>query len=66
MTAELKGSVRGNVDWNLTLKRRLGAGLSNPTVFVTRVSIKTFDLPEMRALKYLLTQTNRLCVEVLG
>lgn len=66
MTTELKGSVRGNVDWNLTLKRRLGAGFSNPTVFMTRVAVKTYNLPEMQALKYLLTQTNHLCLEVLG
>jgi hypothetical protein len=66
MIAELKGSVRGNVDWNLTLKRRGGAGFSNSTVFVTRVVSKTHDLPEVQALKYLLTQINRLCLEVLG
>jgi hypothetical protein len=66
MTAELKGSVRGNVDWNLTLKRRGGAGFSNPTVFVSRIATKTHNLPEVQALKYLLTQINRLCVEVLG
>ncbi len=66
MTTELKGSVRGNVDWNLTLKRRGGAGYSNSTVFVTRIASKTYNLPEVQALKYLLTQINRLCVEVLG
>lgn len=66
MTTELKGSARGNIDWNLTLKRRLGAGFSNPTVFMTRVAVKTYNLPEMQALKYLLTQTNHLCLEVLG
>ncbi|AFZ18030.1 hypothetical protein [Allocoleopsis franciscana] len=66
MTTELKGSVRGNIDWNLTLKRRLGAGFSNPTVFMTRVAVKTYNLPEMQALKYLLTQINHLCLEVLG
>ncbi|MEW6493053.1 MAG: hypothetical protein AB1589_11185 [Cyanobacteriota bacterium] len=66
MMTELKGSVRGNVDWNLTLKRRGGAGFSNPTVFVSRIASKTHNLPEVQALKYLLTQINRLCVEVLG
>lgn len=66
MTTELKGSVRGNVNWNLTLKRRLSAGFSNPTLFVTRVAVKTYALPEMQALKYLLTQVNHLCIEVLG
>ena len=66
MTAELKGSVRGNVDWNLTLKRRLREGFSNPTVFVARVAIKTHNLPEVQSLKYLLTQINRLCLEVLS
>jgi hypothetical protein len=66
MTTELKGSVRGNVDWNLTLKRRLGTGFSNSTVFMTRIAVKTYNLPEMQALKYLLTQTNHLCLEVLG
>jgi hypothetical protein len=63
---ELKGSVRGNVDWNLTMKRRLIAGYSDPTVFVARIAVKTYDLPEMQVLKYLLTQTNHLCVQVLG
>jgi hypothetical protein len=66
MTTELKGSVRGNIDWNLTLKRRLGTGFSNSTVFMTRIAVKTYNLPEMQALKYLLTQTNHLCLEVLG
>ena len=66
MTTELKGSVRGNVDWNLTFKRRGGAGFSDSTVFVTRVASKTHALPEAQALKYLLTQINHLCVEVLG
>jgi hypothetical protein len=66
MTTELKGSVRGNVDWNLTLKRRLGTGFSNSTVFMTRVAVKTYNLPEMQALKYLLTRINHLCLEVLG
>jgi len=66
MTAELKGSVRGNVDWNLTLKQRLRTGFSNPTAFVTRLPVKTYDLPETQALKYLLSHTNQLCLEVLG
>jgi len=66
MTAEIKGAVRGNVDWNLTLKRRLTTGFSNPTGFITRVAVKTYNIPEMQALKYLLTQTSCLCVEVLG
>ena len=66
MITEMKGSVRGNVDWNMTLKRRLTAGYSNPTVFATRVALKTHNLPEVQALKYLLTQINALCVEVLG
>lgn len=66
MTTELKGSVKGNVDWNQTLKRRMGAGFSNPTVFVTRVAVKTYDLLETQALKYLLTQVNYLCIETLG
>ena len=66
VAAECKGSIRGNVDWNKTLKRQLAEGLGNPTVFVTRIAIKTYDLPEMQALKFLLTETNRLCLEVLG
>ena len=66
VTTELKGSVRGNVDWSLTIKRRLSTGFNNRTVFVTRMAVKTYDLPEMQALKYLLTQINRLCGEVLG
>jgi len=60
VTTELKGSVRGNVDWSLTIKRRLSTGFNNRTVFVTRMAVKTYDLPEMQALKYLLTQINRL------
>lgn len=61
-----QGGVRGNVDWGLTLKRQLGTGMSTPTVFVTRAAVKTYDLPEMQALKFLLTVANRLCLEVLG
>lgn len=66
MTSELKGSARGNVDWNLTLKRRLKEGFNNSTVFVTRIANKTHNIPEVQALKYLLTQINLLSVEVLG
>ena len=66
VTTKLKGSVRGNVNWNLTLKHRLSKGLSDRTLFVTGVPNKTYDIPEMQALKYLLTQINRLCIEVLG
>lgn len=65
ITTELKGSVRGNINWNLTLKRRLSKGLSNNTLFVTELATKTYDLPEMQALKYLITQINKLCLEVL-
>lgn len=66
VTNEIRGSIRGNVDWSLTTKRRLALGLTDPTVFVTRKAVKTYDLPEMQALKYFLTQVNHLCVEVLG
>lgn len=66
LMTESRGSVRGNVDWSLTFKRRLASGYNNPTTFLTRVTVKTYDLPEMQAVKFLLTLVNRLCVEVLG
>jgi len=59
------GSIRGHIDWNLTLKRRMISGFSNPTIFMTHAPIKTYDIPEMQALKFLITQVNRLCMEVL-
>lgn len=65
-TTQIKGNVRGNIDWNRTLKRRLGTGFSDPTIFITRIATKRYDLPEMQALKYLLTQVNRLTSELLG
>lgn len=66
MIAETQGSVRGNVDWNLTLKRRFREGFANSTVLITRVSIKTYNMPEVQALKYILEQINFCCVEVLN
>ena len=66
MIAETKGLVRGNVDWNLTLKRRWREGFGNSTVLITRVSIKTYNMPEVQAIKYLLERINCCCVEVLS
>lgn len=65
VTTSLKGIVRSTVDWNLTTKRRLTSGDNDPTVFTTRIAAKTCDIPEMRALKYLLVTVNRVCSEVL-
>ena len=64
--AEFKGGVRGNVDWGRTLKRRWSSCGNDPTVFVTRVAVKSCNLPEVQALKFLLTLVNRLSGELLG
>jgi hypothetical protein len=64
--AEFKGGVRGNVDWERTLRRRWSSCGNDPTVFVTRVAIKSYNLPEVQALKFLLTLVNRLSSELLG
>lgn len=65
-TTEARGAVKGNIDWNQTLKRRMSRGYADPTLFVTRTPVKVYDLPEMQALKYLLTQITALCLEALG
>lgn len=64
--SENRGGVRGHVDWNLTLKHRLRSGRNDPGLYVTHSPSKTYNLPELQALKYLLMQINGLCLEALG
>lgn len=64
ITSEMKGVIRGNVDWNKTLKRRWSSG-GDSTLFVSRVATKNSATPEAQALKFLLFQIVRLSAEVL-
>lgn len=66
VTAETRNKIHGRVNWSLTLKRRLGGGLNDPTIFMIRKSEKAYDFSRMQALKYFLNEVSRLCVEVLG
>lgn len=63
---EVRGKVRGHIDWNLTLKRRMGLNQKDPSLFVTSISTKTYNTPEVQSLKYLLEIIENLCTEVLG
>lgn len=64
-TTEIKGSMRGSVDWSQTLKQRFARGNNDPTLFVTRLPVKTYDVSETQGLKFLLVQIHRLSMEIL-
>ena len=52
---QLKGQVRGRVDWEATHKARYSAD-GNPAIFVCQQSDRRYDRPENQLLKYLLDQ----------
>lgn len=59
------GTVKGSINWNLTIKERLSyGGLSNP-LFVCNPTKKQFDLPENILLKYYLMKLKSLITYVL-
>lgn len=46
-------AIRGPVDWGATMRTRAGAG-GDPTLFVTRPAQRVYDVPENRALAWLI------------
>lgn len=49
-------AVRGGIDWGATVRLRAGAGATGSTHFVVRSARRVFDMPENRALAYVLEQ----------
>lgn len=59
------GTVKGNINWTLTIKERLGSGgLFNP-LFVCNPTKKQFDIPENILLKYYLIKLKGLITYIL-
>ena len=50
---ECQGIVRGNINWNKTIKSRYSGGLNDKSLFVCSPPIKHYDLDENRLLKFL-------------
>ena len=60
VTEIMKGSVRGRIDWRLTLKERYSQGFNDETLFVCNPPSKYYDLEENQLLKFLLKRIKYL------
>ena len=63
---EVNRTGRGHIDWNQTVKRRYTMGGYDPTLFCAQTAAKSYDTPEVQALRHLLVQVQALCLETLG
>lgn len=57
---EMRGHIRGNINWNKTIKTRLSSGYNDPTLFVCSPSNKNYNLEENQLIKFLLKEIIRL------
>lgn len=51
---EMRGYVRGNINWNKTIKTRLSSGYVDKTLFVCSPQNKNYNLEENQLIKFLL------------
>lgn len=50
---DCQGIIRGNINWNKTIKARYSSGLNDKSLFVCSPPFKHYDLDENRILKFL-------------
>ena len=50
---ECQGIIRGNINWNKTIKARYSRGLNDESLFVCSPPFKHYDLDENRILKFI-------------
>lgn len=53
---EMRGRIRGNINWNDTIKNRLSSGYNDKTLFVCSPPNKYYNLEENQLLKFLLNK----------
>lgn len=51
---EMRGRIRGNINWNKTIKTRLSLGYNDKTLFVCSPPNKNYNLEENQLIKFLL------------
>lgn len=51
---EMRGHIRGNINWNKTIKTRLSLGYVDKTLFVCSPQNKNYNLAENQLIKFLL------------
>lgn len=51
---EMRGHIRGNINWNKTIKARLSSGYVDKTLFVCSPPNKNYNLEENQLIKFLL------------
>ncbi len=51
---ECRGVIRGNINWNKTIKYRFSKGFNDPSLFICSPPLKHYDLIENRILKFIL------------
>lgn len=51
---EMRGYIRGNINWNKTIKTRLSSGYVDKTLFVCSPQNKNYNLEENQLIKFLL------------
>ena len=51
---EMRGGIRGNINWNKTIKTRLSLGYNDNTLFVCSPPNKNYNLEENQLIKFLL------------
>ena len=57
---EMKGHIRGMINWNNTFKTRLSSGYNDKSLFVCSLSNKNYNLEENQLLKFLLKKIIQL------
>lgn len=53
---EMKGRIRGKINWNNTIKTRLSSGYNDKTLFVCSPPNKNYNLEENQLIKFLLKE----------
>lgn len=55
-TEEFRGQIKGQIDWNKTLKERMSQGFDDKSLFICQPPSKYYDLEENQLLKFLLNK----------
>lgn len=58
-----RGEIRGEIDWSETIKERLSKNYRDKTLYSTRESVRSYNIPENLVLKELLSLLNFLLYE---
>ena len=55
-TEEFRGQIKGQIDWNKTLKERMSQGFDDKSLFICQPPSKYYDLEENQLLKFILNK----------